>query len=242
MASRRWSPFPCCSSWAASASWFSRPHRSPSWAGKLGADSLGASERAGRRIGQSGFGPRRGRHRHRPDTRRPGGARRLRRPGGGRPESKRSPPPHPRVPAGDRAGAAADRPADPARARRRRGHVHPAVPQGPRAGRPHLAAHQGQRRGHRRAAAGVRRVRRRLRGHRLQPRPDGDPLRGDAGPGREGGADHQPDPQHRLRGEERRGAHPQPDPGQERGRRRDPQRRPRGRHARRRAARAGRAA
>ena len=57
-----------------------------------------------------------------------------------------------------------------------------------------------------------------------------------ARPGRQGRADHQPDPQHRLRREERRGAHPSPDPGQERGRRRDPERRPRDGHARRRAA------
>ena len=122
------------------------------------------------------------------------------------------------------------------------GAVHAAVAQGSRAGQPAPGAHQGQRRGDRRPAAGVRRVRRRLRGHRLQPRPDRHPLRGRARPRRQGRADHQPHPQHRLRGQERRRADPQPDPGQERGRRRDPERRPGDRHARRRAALAGRAA
>ena len=86
----------------------------------------------------------------------------------------------------------------------------------------------------------LRAVRRGRRGHRLHPRPDGHPVRGRAGPRREGRADHPAVPQHRLRGEVAGRADPQPDPGQERGRRRDPQHRPGGRGARRRAALAGR--
>ena len=40
-------------------------------------------------------------------------------------------------------------------------------------------------------------------GHRLHPRPDGHPLRGRAGPGGQGRADHPAVPQHRLRGRSR---------------------------------------
>ena len=137
---------------------------------------------------------------------------------------------------------AADRPAGAARARRRRRAVHPAVAEGPRRRCAAPRAHQGERRGDRLVAAGVRRVRRRLRRDRLRPRADRDALPGRARPGREGRADHQPAAQHRLRGEERRGADPVADPGTQRGRRRDPERRPRGGHARRRAALADRAA
>ena len=64
-------------------------------------------------------------------------------------------------------------------------------------------------------------------GHRLHPRPDGHPVRGRARPGREGRADHGADQEHRLRrGQPGRADH-QPDPGQVRGRHRDPQQRPR---------------
>ena len=143
---------------------------------------------------------------------------------------------------GRRGRPAADQRTDAARTRRWRRAVHAAVAEGPRRGHAAPRAHEGERRGHRVPAAGVRRVRRRLRGDRFRPRTDGHPLPDRARPGREGREDHQPAAQHRVRGEERGRAHPVADPRTQRGRRRDPERRPRGRHARRRAALADRAA
>ncbi len=55
-------------------------------------------------------------------------------------------------------------------------------------------------------------------GHRLHPRPDRHPLRGRAGPGREGREDHRADQEHLLRGRHRQRAAARADPRQVRGR------------------------
>jgi S-DNA-T family DNA segregation ATPase FtsK/SpoIIIE len=63
-------------------------------------------------------------------------------------------------------------------------------------------AQRRQRRGHRGARLGAHRLPGRRQRHRLQPRPDGHPLRDRARPGGQGRADQDPAAQHRLRGEE----------------------------------------
>ena len=87
--------------------------------------------------------------------------------------------------------------------------------------------------------AGARAVRHRRPGHRLHPRPDGHALRGRARHRGQGRAGHRPEQEHRVRRGERRRPHPVADPRQVRDRHRDPQRRPRDRQPRRRAALAG---
>ena len=96
--------------------------------------------------------------------------------------------------------------------------------------------HEGERPRRRRADRGHGAVRHRRPDHRLHARPDGHALRDRARPERQGRARHRAVEEHRLRGGERRRPHPQPDPGQEGDRRRDPEHRPRARGARRRAA------
>jgi hypothetical protein len=86
---------------------------------------------------------------------------------------------------------------------------------------------------------GARPVRDRRPGHRLQPWPDGHPLRGRARPRHQGRAGHRALQEHRVCRRLGRRAHPQPDPGQVRDRHRDPEHRPREGQPRRRAAQPG---
>ncbi len=106
----------------------------------------------------------------------------------------------------------------------------------PRRGRAGEGALVGERR--RRAAdhGRARPVPGRREGHRVLARAHRDPVRDRARTGREGRAGHGALEEPLLRGRLERGAHPLADPGQERDRRRDPQRRPRDRDPRRRAA------
>ena len=94
----------------------------------------------------------------------------------------------------------------------------------------------GERRGRAADHGRARPVPGRREGHRVLARAHGHPVRDRARPGREGRAGHRALEEPLLRGRLERGAHPLADPGQERDRRRDPQRRPRDRDARRRAA------
>ena len=94
---------------------------------------------------------------------------------------------------------------------------------------------EGQRRGGRPAHPGARGVRHRRPGHRLHPRPDGDPLRGRARPRGQGREGHRAVQEHRLRRRLGRRADPLADPRQVGDRHRDPQRRQGDRLPRRRA-------
>ena len=72
-------------------------------------------------------------------------------------------------------------------------------------------------------AGDAARLRRRRPPHRHDRRPDGHPLRARARAGREGEPGHRAQPRHRLRDGEPRRAHPRPDPGAQRDRRRGPE-------------------
>ena len=85
----------------------------------------------------------------------------------------------------------------------------------------------GQRRGRRRPDRDAGPVQGRRQGHRVLPRPDGDPLRDRAGAGHQGRARHGAVQEHLLRRGQLRRAHPLADPGQVRDRHRDPEHGPR---------------
>ena len=111
--------------------------------------------------------------------------------------------------------------------------VPPAVGQRARGRQPAQGPLRRQRRGGARAHERPRPVPGRRSSDGLLARSDSDAVRDRGRARREGRAHHGADQQHRVRRGVERGAHPRPDPGQERDRRRDPQCRPRDRDARR---------